>query len=1004
MRKTPGIFFLVLLLTELSVGQDVRNPIARFSHPVLDRINSMVDAKRYKGAIDLSLTTADQMRAQSNWEGYVSLMLRAAEIETFEVWKGKGFPGVEIYPDYRRPRKYLDDLYLHAGKVIEDYPYLKANALFTNAVVYNWLNMPDTAELLHKQALDLRKTIYGESSKEVADSYLWIGVLYHWGLQRKDLAEDNYRKAQKLQKKFLPESRYALGSVYYGLANIAMENFHFDEALTLANQYLTIYRDIPYEQAFGIQLIANVYWNRDDFEKALESRRHAIRILKESKFEEDLIVEYSNLSSDLTNLGRFDEAEQALKEGERILNASGISDKYYAKMLYGNLGNHYRFVKKYDAAALYLEKSLSIAVAQYGERNDEVADIYRMRGLLFLDRMMFERALGDFQRMLNAIVPDFSSTDYHSIPPLQYENPYFKSIVAANFNKGDALLAWFFNGGNIDHLELALENYRAAYRQIIAARQSIGDELSKPILISNFQASVENSIACAHMLYRKTNDQRFIDDIFYFVEVTKYLNVLDALQRAERANHSEVPLELWYRLEGTRKELNKLQRLEWQQEHLSLSHDSVAKIRDQILDLTETRRKLVTDIAKHARQSAFDAGNIITTGDVQKNLDSDEQIVEFFWGRDSIYSISLTNESANVMATVNNSDMDTLLLAVRKMLEGQRSYSPAQVENYSLMTSTIYRQLFQSVINRKKIIVIPDGLLSLIPVDAIVVKHQPKQQTFKDLAYLIYDHEVNYAYSSSILFHKTIDDKGEIKKVLAFSYSNDDSDEGDTHRQNQLEVLPGTYKELETLSRLFNDVVRFSDRDALKANFINHVHDQDLIHLGVHGLGDPNVADNSRLIFREDSLESGDLYAYDIYNLNINARLVVLSACETGLGKSQTGEGILSVARAFTYAGSPSVVMSIWRAADMFTASIMDGFYENLHDGNSIGTSLRASKLKFLGEADELSAHPANWAAFVLNGQDQSFTRRTRPVAIWLSLFASGLVLLFVLRWKRIPR
>ena len=127
----------------------------------------------------------------------------------------------------------------------------------------------------------------------------------------------------------MPDSRYALGSVYFRLADIATENFQFDEALTLANQYLSLYRDLPYEQAFGIQLIANVYWNQYDFEKSLESRRQAIKIYKESDFEEDLIVEYSNLSSDLVNLKRYDEAEQALKEGERILNASDVRDPYY---------------------------------------------------------------------------------------------------------------------------------------------------------------------------------------------------------------------------------------------------------------------------------------------------------------------------------------------------------------------------------------------------------------------------------------------------------------------------------------------------------------------------------------------------------------------------------------------------------------------------------------------------------------------------------------------------
>jgi len=1002
MRRTPGILLLLLLITGLSVAQDIRKPLVRFSHPILDRINSMVEAKQYKGAIDLSLTTANQMRAQSNWEGYISFMLRAAEIETFEVWKGKGFPEVKIYPDYRRPRKYLDSLYKHAGKIIEDYPYLKANALFTNAVVYNWLDLPDTSELLHNQALDLRKHLYGESSREVADSYLWRGVLYNWGLQRKDLAERSYRRSQELQKKFMPDSRYALGSVYYGLANIAIENFQFDEALTLANQYLSIYRDIPYEQAFGIQLIANVYWKQGDFEKSLESRRQSIKIYKESDYEEDLIMEYSNLSTDLENLKRYDEAEQVLKEGERILNVSDDRDPYYARMLFENFGVLYRSMKKYEAAALYFEKALYIAVTQYGERNDEVADIYRMRGLLFMDRMLFESALEDYQKMLNALIPAFPSTDYHAIPEVQYENPYFKNIIAANFNKGDAFLAWFYNGLDTSHLELALDNYRAAYQQIIIARQSIGDELSKPFLMSKFHKSIENSIVCAHMLYRKTNNQKFIQDILYFVELTKYLNVLDALQRAERANNSEVPVELLFQLEATRKELNKLQRLELQDEHLSLSSDSVASLRDQILNLIETRRELMSEIAKHSGKKAFNPDNIMSTSDIQKKLKSDEQIVEFFWGRDSIYAISLTDQSANVTATANVSEMDSLLLAVRNMLEGQRSYTPVQVQNYSRMTSRIYHQLFQPVIDRKKIIVIPDESLNLIPVEALVVNHQREKLTFKNLAYLINDHEITYAYSSSILFHKTVDNTTEIKNVLAFSYS-DDSGEVGIDRQNHLQGLPGTDKELETLSRVFKKVMSFSGRDALKATFINHAQDHDLIHLGVHGIGDPKVMDNSRLIFRGDSLEMGDLYAYDIYNLNIDARLVVLSACETGLGKRQTGEGIFSIARAFSYAGCPSVVMSMWRAADTFTASIMDKFYENLNDGSSVGTSLRASKLRFLDESDELSAHPANWAAFVLNGQDQSFAKASTPAAIWLILVAAGVVLTyFAVKWKRI--
>ena len=97
---------------------------------------------------------------------------------------------------------------------------------------------------------------------------------------------------------------------------------------------------------------------------------------------------------------------------------------------------------------------------------------------------------------------------------------------------------------------------------------------------------------------------------------------------------------------------------------------------------------------------------------------------------------------------------------------------------------------------------IPDGSLNLIPVEALVINHRPEKLTFKNLAYLIHDHEITYAYSSSILFHKTMDNRTEIKNVLAFSYS-DDSGEAGIDRQNHLSALPGTYKELETLIPYF---------------------------------------------------------------------------------------------------------------------------------------------------------------------------------------------------------
>jgi CHAT domain-containing protein len=639
-----------------------------------------------------------------------------------------------------------------------------------------------------------------------------------------------------------------------------------------------------------------------------------------------------------------------------------------------------------------------MAIHQYGEQNDDVADILAMRGHLYLSQRLYEKALLDFQRMLATVVPGASPTHYRTMPEVQNENPYFKNIITAYFRKGDAFFAWFNDSKNPEHLTQAVSNYRAAYRHIIIARQSIDDEASKPHILSYFSESVNNSIACAHTLYRKTKDQKYIDDMLYFVELTKYLNVLDALQRAERANQSEIPVNLLFDLETTRRELNQLQQVEWRQEHLSLSRDSVASLRDQILKLIDRRRDLTAQISRYTGHQRVDTAYVATLGAIQEHLREDEHIVEFFWGRDSIYTLSITDRSAEAFVIPNSVSMDSLLRATHMTLEGKRSYRPESIEAYSRMTSTIYHRLFEPLTVRKKMIVIPDGPLNLIPVEALVVDHRSTGLSFKALDYFIYHQEILYAYSSSILYYKPLPGLKAIENVLAFSYSGDGKATFD--RSNSQSALPGTFKEAQSLTRIFKHVTNFAGQDALKSNFVQRAQHYDLIHLGIHGLGSPDVADNARLIFRGDSLESGDLYAYDIYNLKMDARLVVLSACETGVGKQQTGEGIFSIARAFSYAGCPSVVMSMWRAPDDFTATMMERFYEKLHDGNSISVSLRESKLQFLDESDEFLAHPSNWATFVLNGRDQSFKKQT-PAAIWILLGAAGVALLFaLLKWR----
>jgi CHAT domain-containing protein len=141
------------------------------------------------------------------------------------------------------------------------------------------------------------------------------------------------------------------------------------------------------------------------------------------------------------------------------------------------------------------------------------------------------------------------------------------------------------------------------------------------------------------------------------------------------------------------------------------------------------------------------------------------------------------------------------------------------------------------------------------------------------------------------------------------------------------------------------------------------------IHFATHGLISERQPQLSGLVLTldNDPAEDGLLQMREIFNLKLNAELVVLSACETGLGKEMKGEGVIGLTRAFQYAGASNVVVSLWRVADRSTADLMIDFYRHMQSGLDKAQALRRAKLQMI-ESSPFS-HPYYWAAFVMNGE-----------------------------------
>jgi CHAT domain-containing protein len=192
-------------------------------------------------------------------------------------------------------------------------------------------------------------------------------------------------------------------------------------------------------------------------------------------------------------------------------------------------------------------------------------------------------------------------------------------------------------------------------------------------------------------------------------------------------------------------------------------------------------------------------------------------------------------------------------------------------------------------------------------------------------------------------------------------------------KENLVE-LPGTESEVNEIAQLFASSnytaatnLRTQANEAVVKN--NNIKNYNLLHFATHGVVDENNPELSRIYLQPSSdSEDGNLFSGEIYNLQLNADLVTLSACQTGLGKISKGEGVIGLSRALVYAGAKNIIVSFWSVADQSTAKLMTDFYKELLSNKSTGysESLRKAKLNLI-QSDQYAA-PFYWAPFILIG------------------------------------
>jgi CHAT domain-containing protein len=193
---------------------------------------------------------------------------------------------------------------------------------------------------------------------------------------------------------------------------------------------------------------------------------------------------------------------------------------------------------------------------------------------------------------------------------------------------------------------------------------------------------------------------------------------------------------------------------------------------------------------------------------------------------------------------------------------------------------------------------------------------------------------------------------------------------------------------LEGIRKYFDGESYFGEQ-ASRKNFLKVVKDADIIHCSTHACLNEDDPMGNRIFFADDEF----LTTEEIYLLDMNAKMAVLSACQTGLGHIHNGEGVISLARAFAYAGCSSITMSLWPVADEATAKLMILYYKNLNEGLTKSQALRHAKLEYIETQPKAKQHPYYWAAFVQVGDFSPIKdSKSKGMLFWMLCFGGLIV------------
>ena len=531
-------------------------------------------------------------------------------------------------------------------------------------------------------------------------------------------------------------------------------------------------------------------------------------------------------------------------------------------------------------------------------------------------------------------------------------------------------------------------------------RQEQHSPLAKQAFIQQQLDLIETTLDFFYLKYQESQNLEWLERGLVISEKTKALLLLDALREDQALSFGRLPDSLRQAERNLKQSLRQLQVSYNQNPNPSLFKELESR-EQQFHQLKHQLEQNYPDYFRLKYQEIQ-----LSLSEIQEQAQKQELgILHYFLGKQSLHVFYLDEKSSLWAKTQIDSSFQELLLNTYGQLsdaEQVLSQDSAQELRLKQQLRELYLVLTQGLDPTKfpkKLLIVPDGGLHYLPFE-VFLSEEEFEQDWSRQAYWLKKNSFQYQYTLSLwleLLGREASAKGGILG-LAPNYFEGQSLGG---IRAKLKDLSGAEQELNYLAENFKGRYYYREQ-ASEQRFKQELAQAGIVHLAMHGLINDQNPERSALIFQHQGPEEDNiLYAYEIPALETEGELIVLSACQTGFGQYQRGEGLLSLSRGFVYAGFPAIVSTLWAINDQASYHLMAGFYGHLAGGRTKSEALREAKLAYLKRTEgSLAAHPFFWAGFVFHGQDRPCQNLHRVWSWYWYLGGFGLGLGILVFWR----